>query len=414
MTDAPTPVAAAWPRGKDGRLMIAGMPLTRAVAIAGGTPCYLYDQDLVAARTRDLRARLSPRVHIHYAIKANPMPALVGAMAGLVDGFDVASGGELTVALDAGMAAERIGFAGPGKSAADIARGHAAGILMNVESLREAGLLAEHGRHTGRDARIAIRLNLPFELKSSGMKMTGGAKPFGIDPGDLPEMYALIEAGGLAFEGFHLYAGSQNLRSEAIVEAQEKSYEQALAWAEDAPVPPRSINLGGGFGIRYAPHDRPLDIDPVIAGLNRLSERIERDLPGAHLIIELGRWLVGEAGLYVATIIDRKVSQGQVFLVTDGGMHQHLAASGNFGQVIRKNYPVAIDRAGPRETASVVGPLCTPLDLLADRAEMSVAEMGDLFVVFQSGAYGKTASPGGFLSHPDVREALLGERSAFG
>lgn len=403
-------VAAEWPRDAAGGLLIAGMPIARAVDMAGGTPCYLYDHARIAERVRALRAALSPTIRLHYAIKANPMPALVAAVARLVDGFDVASAGELALALDAGMGARDIGFAGPGKSAAEIARGHAAGVLFNVESLREARLLGEIGRRTGRPARIAVRCNLPFALKASGMKMTGAPGPFGIDPEDLPAMWDAIGEGGIAFEGFHLYAGSQSLRADAIVEAQERSYDQALAWAAQAPVPPSIITLGGGWGIRYARHDQPLDLAPVLASLNALAARLERDLPGARLVIELGRYLVGEAGLYVARVVDRKRSGGQVFLVTDGGMHQHLAASGNFGQVIRKNYPVAIDAPASdrgEETASVVGPLCTPLDLLADRATLAVAEPGDLFVVFQSGAYGRSASPRGFLSHPDVGEALL-------
>ena len=172
----------------------------------------------------------------------------------------------------------------------------------------------------------------------------------------------------------------------------------------------RFLNLGGGFGIPYFPGEQRLDLAPISANLHELSERAERDLPAASLVIELGRFLVGEAGIYVARVIDRKVSRGQVFLVTDGGLHHHLSASGNFGQVVRKNYPVVIGtRAGqgPRERVSVVGPLCTPLDLLADRLDLAVADEGDLVVIFQSGAYGASASPQGFLSHPRCAEVLV-------
>ena len=398
-------VIASWPTGPGGEFLLGGVPLSQAVAAAGHTPCYLYDRERIAARVRDLRARLSPRVRLHYAIKANPMPALVCAMARLTDGLDVASGGELGVALDSGMDPEHISFAGPAKSEAELARAHAAGVLVNLESLREARLLSAIAARTGRPARVAIRCNLPFELKSSGMKMTGGAKQFGIEPEDLPDMFALIAAGDLRFEGFHLYAGSQNLKAEAIIEAQCRSYDQALEWLRDAPAAPRWINLGGGFGIPYAAHERPLELEPVTANLNMLAKRLERDVPGAEIVVELGRYLVGEAGLYVARVVDRKVSRGQVFLLTDGGMHHHLAASGNFGQVIRKNYPVAVNgrpgtEPGLGEIASVVGPLCTPLDLLADKAALGVADVGDLVVVFQSGAYGRTASPRDFPRAP--------------
>lgn len=409
-TIAPPSVIDEWPRDIDGQFLVGGLPLTRAVAMAGGSPCYLYDRQRIMSRIAGLRRRLSPRVRIHYAIKANPMAALVCMMAGLTDGLDVASGGELGLALDSGMAPAEISFAGPGKLEAELIRAHAAGILLNVESLREARLLAALGRSSGRDARVAVRCNLPFELKASGMKMTGGPKPFGIDQADLPAMMDILDGKGAQFEGFHLYAGSQNLKADAISEAQTKSYEQAMRWTTLAPVAPRSINLGGGFGIRYAAYDKPLDVGAVIDNLNGLAERLSRDLPEAHLVIELGRYLVGEAGLYVASVVDKKQSCGQTFLVTDGGMHQHLAASGNFGQVIRKNYPVAVNGSaghGKREIASVVGPLCTPLDILADQADLAVADVGDLVAVFQSGAYGRSASPQAFLGHAAVKEALV-------
>lgn len=402
-------LAVDWQRDGDGGLLVGGQPLSRVVDAVGSTPCYLYDRDKLSTRALALRSLFPSSVLLHYAMKANPMPALVCHMAGLVDGLDVASAGELRVALDTGMAPEHISFAGPGKGDAELRQAVAAGILVNIESFREVGVLARASESLGRAARVAVRVNLPFELKASGMKMSGGARQFGVDAERVPELLGEISAAGLAFEGFHMFAGSQNLRHAAIVEAQGKCYEQALEWSDLLPAPVRSLNLGGGFGIPYSPGEATLDLAPVIDNLAQLSDRVEGDFPGARIVIELGRYLVGEAGIYVSRVIDRKVSRGQVFLVVDGGMHHHLAASGNFGQVIRRNYPVAVDgRAGAgKETASVVGPLCTPLDLLADRMELDVAEPGDLVVVFQSGAYGRSASPRAFLSHPEAVEALV-------
>jgi diaminopimelate decarboxylase len=255
-----------------------------------------------------------------------------------------------------------------------------------------------------------VRVNPDFELKGSGMKMGGGPKPFGIDAEAVPEALAWIGREKLAFEGFHLYAGSQNLRADSICEAQLKSYELALRLAGSAPVPVRFLNLGGGFGVPYFPGEQRLDLGPVGANLAALCERARRELPEAGIVIELGRYLVAEAGLYITRVVDRKVSRGQVFLVTDGGLNHALAASGNFGQVVRKNYPVTIaNRAGSaaREVASVVGPLCTPLDLLADRMDLPAAQIGDLVAIYQSGAYGVSASPQGFLGHPACVEVLV-------
>jgi len=393
-----------------GQLLVGGVTLQRLAARVGQTPFYAYDRELLSSRVAELRNALPKSIRLHYAMKANPMPALVGAMASLVDGIDVASGGELKVALDAGANPAEISFAGPGKRSGELAQAVAAGVLINIESFREVGELALVSAELGLPARVAVRVNPDFELKSSGMKMGGGPKQFGVDAEQVPELLSEIGRTGLAFEGFHLFAGSQNLRAESICEAQQKSYALALRLAADAPARVRFLNLGGGFGIPYFPGEQRLDLAPIGENLDGLVQRARQDMPDANLVIELGRYLVGEAGIYVARIVDRKISRGQVFLVVDGGLNHHLSASGNFGQVIRKNYPVTIGNRmtpGQRETASVVGPLCTPLDLLADRMELAVAHPGDLVVIFQSGAYGATASPHGFLGHPPPLEVLV-------
>lgn len=393
-----------------GDLRVGGMPLTRLAERVGSTPFYAYDRGLLRARVAELKAALPAAIELHYAMKANPMPAVVALMAGLVGGIDVASAGELKVALDAGADPRHISFAGPGKREAELRQALAAGVLINVEGLRELRLLGRLQQALGLPARVALRVNPDFELKGSGMKMGGGPKQFGIDVELMPEAMALLRAEGLGFEGFHLFAGSQNLRAEAICEAQIKSYELARRLAAEAPAPVRFLNLGGGFGIPYFPGETRLDLAPVGANLGEIVGRAATELPEASIVIELGRYLVGEAGMYVTRVIERKVSRGQVFLVTDGGLNHHLSASGNFGQVLRKNHPVTIvARSGgsATETASVVGPLCTPLDLLADRMTLPVAEEGDLVVVYQSGAYGASASPQAFLGHPPVVEVLV-------
>ncbi|MBV6416796.1 MAG: L-glutamyl-[BtrI acyl-carrier protein] decarboxylase [Steroidobacteraceae bacterium] len=392
------------------QLLIGGRSITDIAAQAGQTPFYVYDRGVMTRKMHELRAALPCEVHVHYAMKANPMPAVVSHMLGLVDGLDVASAGEMRVALDAGAASDLVSFAGPGKTDSELARAAAAGITVNIESEREIRVLAAIGTGTGRRPRVAVRVNPDFELKTSGMKMGGGPKQFGIDAERVPDVLAAIGAAPLEFQGFHIFSGSQNLRAEAIVEAQQKSVALALRLAQHAPSPVRTLNIGGGFGIPYFPDERPLEIAPIATNLRELVTRVARALPGAQLVLELGRYLVGESGAYVCRVIDRKVSRGQVFLVCDGGLHHHLAASGNFGQVLRKNYPVLIGnrvQGGAREIASVVGPLCTPLDLLADRMDLSRAEEGDLVVVLQSGAYGLSASPRAFLNHPPAVELLV-------
>lgn len=393
-----------------GELVIGGERLSLLAARVGQTPFYAYDRSMLRTRVAALREILPAEVKLHYAMKANPMPAVVGLMAQLVDGVDVASAGELKIALDAGARPSEISFAGPGKRESELRQAVASRVLINVESFREVTALQDISSAVGLPARVAVRVNPDFELKGSGMKMGGGPKQFGVDVEQVPVLLANIGRAGLAFEGFHLFAGSQNLRADSICEAQQKSYALAVRLAQDAPAPVRSLNLGGGFGIPYFPGEQRLDLRPIGDNLADLVRRAHAELPQAALVIELGRYLVGEAGVYVARVVDRKISRGHVYLVVDGGLHHHLSASGNFGQVVRKNYPVAIGTKADSpqtETSSVVGPLCTPLDLLADRMSFPVAEVDDLVVVFQSGAYGASASPQNFLGHPACVEVLV-------
>jgi len=390
--------------------VVGGQRLSQLAMRVGQTPFYAYDRALIRARVHTLRALLPRTVRLHYAMKANPMPALLGLMQGLVDGVDLASAGELKAALDAGVDPRHLSFAGPGKRDAELHQAVAAGVLVNVESVRELAVLQQASDAAARAARVAVRVNPAFELKGSGMKMGGGAKPFGVDEEQVPALLGQIGRAGLAFEGFHVYAGSQNLHAAALCEAQQKTLDLTIRLAQHAPSAVQTLNLGGGFGVPYFPGEQRLDIQSVCANLAELALRAKAQLPEATLVLELGRYLVAEAGVYVSRVLDRKVSHGQLFLVTDGGLHHHLAATGNLGQVLRRNYPVTIGNrvtALDTEVASVVGPLCTPLDLLADRMPLPVAQVGDLVVVYQSGAYGASASPQAFLGHPPCLEVLV-------
>lgn len=395
---------------RDGELVVGGLKLSELARRAGGTPFFAYDRTLLDERLQNLRTSLPGAIELHYAIKANPFPELVRYLASRVDGLDVASAGELRLALAAGGNGHAISFAGPGKSREELELAVDTGALLNVESRREVLELADISARSGHAARIAVRVNPDFELKNSGMRMGGGAKPFGVDAEDVPALLDEIGTLGLAFEGFHIFAGSQNLRAAAIADAQRLSFDLAVRLAAHAPCAPKIVNLGGGFGIPYFPGDGRLDLGPVGENLQRIVDETAIQMPGAVLALELGRYLVGEAGVYVCRVVDRKISRGQHFLICDGGLHHHLAASGNFGQVIRKNFPVAIGNRmdAPRDLiANVVGPLCTPLDILAERMALADAQPGDLVVVFQSGAYGATASPHAFLGHPAPVELLV-------
>jgi diaminopimelate decarboxylase len=395
----------------DGCLSVGGIPLHRLVDRVGATPFFAYDRRLITERIGYLRKCLPDRISLSYAIKANPMPAVVQYLCGLVDGFDVASAGEMKTALDTPMRADCVSFAGPGKTDAELGQAMAAGILITMESEGEMQRLAALAHQSGTKPRVAIRVNPDFQVKASAMRMGGGATQFGVDAERVPAMLQDLQALDLQFVGFHIFCGSQNLQADILAQTQESTIDLALRLAGQAPAPVTHLNIGGGFGIPYFPKDTPLDLAAVGEKLGELlARRVEKELPDARVIVELGRYIVGEAGVYVTRILDRKESRGRVFLVTDGGLHHQLAASGNFGQVIRRNYPLGIGNRmdeGTGETVNVVGCLCTPLDLLGDKVDLPKARVGDLVVVFQSGAYGRTASPADFLGHPHAPEVLV-------
>lgn len=393
-----------------GELVIAGVPVGQLTRRIGSTPYFVYDRARISRRIAELRSALPKRVGISYAMKANPMPAVVQHIAPLVDGLDVASAGELAVALDTPMPASRISFAGPGKRPEELARAIAAGITINVESERELEVINDIARQQKSRAQIALRINPDFELKASGMRMGGGARQFGIDSEQAPGILHRLRRQKVDFHGFHIFAGSQCLNAETLADTQAQTLALALELAANAPCPVQHINMGGGLGIPYFPGDTPLDLKQVGASLGRLTRKHATALKNIRLSIELGRYIVGEAGVYICRVVDRKISRGEVFLVTDGGLHHQLAASGNFGQVLRRNYPVAVaTKMGRKQSAPahVVGCLCTPLDLIGNSMALAHADVGDLIAVFQSGAYGLTASPTRFLSHPEPAEALV-------
>jgi len=389
---------------------VGGIPLDRLAERVGGTPFFAYDRALLTERVALLRATLPPGIELGYAVKANPMPAVVQHLSGLVDSLDVASAAEMRTALDTPMSATMVSFAGPGKTPAELSQAIAAGVTIEMESETEAERVSAIGERLGIRPRVAVRVNPDFQVKGSGMRLGGGAQQFGIDSERVPALLAKLARADVEFLGFHIFAGSQNLNADILCEAQRETVDLALGLADAAPVPTHYLNIGGGFGIPYFERDQPLDLTVIGENLSvLLDQAIRPNLPDARVVVELGRYIVGECGIYVTRVIDRKESRGKTFLVVDGGLHHQLAASGNFGQVIRRNYPVAISNHADddtRETVSVVGCLCTPLDLLADNVSLPRADVGDLVVVFQAGAYGLTASPTAFLSHPAPVEVL--------
>jgi len=397
--------------GEDGMLLIGGIGAAALAEEAGETPLFVYDAAMLSARVASLRAVLPARCDIHYAMKANPFAPLLRHLAPLMDGLDIASSGEMEQALAAGIGPEHISFAGPGKRDAELRAALDHGVTVHLESEGEARRLLAIADSIGVTPRVAVRVNPDFDLKGSGMRMGGGAKPFGVDADRAaPLARAMIDA-GCDWRGWHIFAGSQSLDGAAIIAMQAATVALAASLSETVGGAPPLVNLGGGFGIPYFPGDTALDIALVGAALGEAIDRAPAILAESLFALELGRWLVGEAGVYLTRVVDVKQSHGETFVVVDGGLHHQLAASGNFGTVVRRNYPVAVanrfGEAPGERPVSIVGCLCTPLDRLADQVALPEIVEGDLIALFMAGAYGASASPARFLGHGPATEILV-------
>lgn len=397
---------------RDGELLAGGC---RAAELARlyQTPLFLYDGEVAEKKWNALRAALPARFEIYYSMKANPQPAFLRLFLSKGAGIEIASAGELLQALAAGCKPEKVLFAGPGKSEAELQLALQEGIgEIHAESLTELGRLGKIARKLGKRAPVALRINPSGEAQGGAMRMGGKAAPFGIDEESFEE--ALDRVAGddaLEFRGVHLFTGTQILQHEILLNQYRRGIEIGRRAAERTRKPLRTLDFGGGLGIPYFANEQALDLEALRTGLAELISSIEEDehFRETRFLIEPGRFLAGECGIYLATITDIKVSRGKKFLIIDGGMHHHLAASGNLGQTIKRNYPIAIANRweAPQETVDVVGPLCTPLDVLARNVALPSAEIGDLVAIFQSGAYARTASPMGFLSHPSPPEVWV-------
>jgi len=387
-------------------LVIGGVAIGQ-LAAAYGTPFYVYDRAVLDQKLNALRAALPQRFSVYYSIKANPNPTIIKHFLNQGCGIEIASSGEFLAALNAGCPPKQMLFAGPGKSEGELELVLSQGIgEIHIESLTELKRISAICRRLGRRAEIAIRINPAAEAEGGAMRMGGRPAPFGMDEEILDKVLdEVLAEPHIELCGIHIFTGTQILDPAVLRTQYCHGLQLARRVATRLGRPLKTLDFGGGLGIPYFSHEQELNLDLLREGLNTLFSAVEMDpyFQGTRFLVEPGRFLVGEAGVYVARIRDIKISRGKKFLIVDGGMHHHLAASGNLGQAIKRNYPIGLLNkltASPEESVDIVGPLCTPLDTLARNIALPRAEIGDLVGVFQSGAYGRSASPLGFLSHP--------------
>jgi diaminopimelate decarboxylase len=397
----------------DGELLVGGVRIGE-LATRYGTPLFVYDSEVMARKLATLRGALPPGFAVYYSVKANPNPAILKHFLGHGCGLEIASGGEFHLALQAGCPPEQILFAGPGKTDVELELVLKERIgEIHAESLLEIERIAAIARRLGVRAQVTVRVNPGGDAQGGALRMGGRPAPFGIDEELLDSVLErLLAHDSIEFRGIHLFTGTQILDYSILAVQYRRGLQIAGRAAERLGRPIPTLDFGGGLGIPYFPHDQELDMQCLGTELAALMTEVRSDqrLNGTHFVLEPGRYLVAEAGIYVARVIDIKTSRGKKFLIVDGGMHHHLAASGNLGQTIKRSFPVALVNklhGTAVDTVDVVGPLCTPLDVLARGIALPEAAVGDLVGVFQSGAYGRSASPLGFLSHPAPPEVLV-------
>lgn len=402
-----------WRRNDEGELLVGGLPVSEIVARCG-TPVFIYDSEIVDRKLADLRNALPHRFSTSYSVKANPNPAFLHFFLNKGCGLEIASAGEFHLAESVGCPLEKIVFAGPGKTQDELEFVISRGIgEIHAESQLELHRINAIAQQLGTQTRVAIRVNPDETGQGGAMRMGGRSAPFGIDEESLPSVLdQFVHHPWLQFCGVHLFVGTQILDAGTLLEQYRKGIEVARNAASHMNLPLQTLDFGGGLGIPYFPGEPELDLKQLREGLQQLMASIENESCFAHtkFMVEPGRFLVGECGIYVARINDIKVSRGTKYLILDGGMNHHLAASGNLGQVIKRSFPMAILNridAESTETVDIVGPLCTPLDTLGRSVKVPAPEAGDLLGIFQSGAYARTASPLGFLSHSTPPEVWV-------
>jgi diaminopimelate decarboxylase len=396
---------------KDGELVIGDKSITK-IANEFNTPFYIYDTSIIKWRYKQLKRIIPTEIEIYYAIKANSNIEILELIGGLYNGVDIASLGEMKTAMSARIPSMKMSFAGPGKTLDELSYAIKNNIgIISVENKEEIIYINNLSKSLNKVTSIVLRVNPDFDLTNSGMKMGGGSKQFGIDSEKIPLILTKIkELENISFRGIHIYAGSQILDAESVLNTYKQIFEYAQKLKLSLGIQFSIINMGGGFGIPYFSNNKDLNLKKIGMGLRNLLNNYKNFFPETKFILELGRYIIGECGLYVSRVLYKKKSRGQIFLIIDGGLHHHLAASGNFGQsLVRRSFPMTLlNKIGKQtEKVNVVGKLCTPLDTFGVGIKMPKAEIGDLIGVFNSGAYGYSASPLNFLSHPPPLEIVI-------
>lgn len=377
-----------------------------------GTPLYLFDSEIMVDSYQQLNNFSGEHVDIFYSLKANPNKSIVDYLNQLGAGLEVCSLAELNIALSCDVQSDSILLVGPYKCDTSIAESLKANIYAIVfESFNELDRIIAEAKRQKVVARVMARLNPDFCAKDALLKMGGQPSQFGIDIDQFEtRIENYLENPYLDLVGIHIYNGTRILNSETIVDNTHNILKTAERIQERYRIKFECVDIGGGVGVPYFEGERAINLDENQAAFQQIIQAYLIKYPNTKIIMESGRYLVADSGVFVSQIRDIKISKGKNYLITDGGTNCHMAAVG-VGSLVKKNFPISwISNNNVSEeliSYNITGPLCTPNDLLAKEVLLSHCEIGDLICVGNSGAYGATASPVYFLSHGYPAEVMV-------
>lgn len=381
------------------------------------TPMYIYWREIIEQKYDDLKSCLFPSSTIYYSMKANPLIGICQILHEKGCGVEVASAGEMNVALKAGFDPGEIIFTSPGKTYKEIEYAIQNRIkVINIESYQEALIINEIARKEKYIMNIALRVNPALILNSAKIKMSGISSQFGIEEEEINDNFInkIKKLENVKIVGFQIYVGTQILNALEICNNTKSIIEIAIKLSRKFKIKLDYLNMGGGFGVPYFPNEKELNLVTLKEEMQKIYSFYLEDIKHTELIFESGRYLTAEAGVYVTKVLYKKCSKGTQYIICDGGSNFH-AGSAFLGRFVRNNFPFhTIPDNDCKNVVNIVGPLCTPTDVIGQKVEVNCfLQSGDYVIIEKSGAYGLTYSPLKFLSHDTPLEVLIDGKKVY-
>lgn len=379
-----------------------------------GTPSYVYFAEPIRDRVKLLLDAFGNRFIISYAVKSNPNTGLLRVLQDTGVGLDVSSIGEVKRGVDAGFGPMKISFSGPAKRPFEIDIAVRQGIGEFIcESLDEIEQVNQVASDLGIIQNILVRINPKEVPRQFGLHMAGRPSQFGIDEEDMEDVQSfLAKLNSIKLSGFHIFSGGNSLNRDAVIKNLSIAASLFVSFSEKFDIFPEKFIFGSGFGIPYFEGDEALDIADIAAEINPMIDRLQNSerFKNTKFVLEMGRWLVGSDGYMLTSVVGNKHSRGTDICLCDAGFNNHLSAAGMMGTVLRRDWKfwnLTRTTTVADHQYLLVGPLCASFDILGAKVHLPKTLKGDVLAVGSSGAYGLTASPTRFISHPEPQEFIV-------